>query len=198
VLADGEKLQVSVDGGVTWNAAAVNGTDWSYADGRVLADGNHAYQTRLIDAAGNISAGVSQTITIDTAGPSKVANITRISDDTGLPGDYVTSDTTPVIYGGTGGVPYSNMRVEVSLDGGKTWQGDIKPSQSTGSWHYAVEQQLADGEYEVMARLVDPAGNWSRPDTITMIIDTIAPTIAINALSGDDIINAAEHGQALI
>ncbi|QEM83229.1 Ig-like domain-containing protein [Halomonas binhaiensis] len=194
------RVEVSLDGGKTWQGSIKpnSGGYWQYAVEQELADGQYEVMARLVDAAGNWSRPDSVTMTVDTTPPVRVATIDSITDDTGVAGDFITSDTTPVISGGTGGAaPYADIRVEVSLDSGKTWHTASTPA-ADGSWEYAVEQELADGQYDVMARLIDAAGNWSQPDTVTMIIDTTAPTIAIDVLAGDDIVNATEHGQALV
>src|SRR5690606_29953080 len=118
---------VSADG--SWTLGVTAADIGALPEGTVAITASDA--ERLVDT--------QHTGEVDTAPPSKAANITSIDDDTGAAGDFITSDTTPVIYGGTGGVPYPNMRVEISLDGGKTWQGKIQPSAPTGSWQYAVE-----------------------------------------------------------
>ncbi|KAA0182516.1 type I secretion C-terminal target domain-containing protein, partial [Cupriavidus gilardii] len=67
-LADGDRVEVSYDGGTTWTQATVNGTSWSWsAPNHQFADGNHSVTVRLIDAAGNIGASSdTQTFTIST------------------------------------------------------------------------------------------------------------------------------------
>jgi len=67
-LADGDRVEVSYDGGNTWTQATVSGTSWSWsAANHQFADGNHSVTVRLIDAAGNIGAsGDTQTFTIST------------------------------------------------------------------------------------------------------------------------------------
>ncbi|QEM83230.1 Ig-like domain-containing protein [Halomonas binhaiensis] len=162
-----------------------------------LPDGIATIVASATDSAGN-TVDTSHQVTVDTMPPVRVATITGITEDTGTAGDFITSDTRPVISGGTGGAaPNPDIRVEVSLDGGQTWQPASTPA-ADGYWEYAVEQDLVDGQYDVMARLIDAAGNWSQPDTVTMVVDTTAPTIVIGTLAEDDIINATEHKQALI
>ncbi|RMC96501.1 type I secretion C-terminal target domain-containing protein, partial [Aquitalea palustris] len=58
----------------------------------------------------------------------------------------------------------------------------------------------ADGStLTVTASVSDPAGNTSASASDTAKIDLTAPTIAIaTTLSGDDVINAAEHNQSLL
>lgn len=56
---------------------------------------------------------------------------------------------------------------------------------------------LTASQYTVSASVSDKAGN---PATAThgLAVDLTVPVLTINTVSGDDIINAAEHGQALV
>ncbi|EPG7878476.1 Ig-like domain-containing protein [Enterobacter cloacae] len=58
-LGSGDHVQISLDGGQNWTDVSVSGLNWTYVDGRTLADGDYNYQLRVIDDAGNISATVS-------------------------------------------------------------------------------------------------------------------------------------------
>ncbi|MBW6098462.1 hypothetical protein HT118_19335 [Escherichia coli] len=53
---------------------------------------------------------------------------------------------------------------------------------------------LTASQYTVSASVSDKAGN---PATAThgLAVDLTVPVLTINTVSGDDIINAAEHGQ---
>ena len=62
-LAVGEKVQVSVDGGVTWFDATLTGTKWSALD-QSSHNANWQIQTRVLDLAGNTSVS-SQSVTLD-------------------------------------------------------------------------------------------------------------------------------------
>ncbi|QEM80487.2 Ig-like domain-containing protein [Halomonas binhaiensis] len=198
-LEAGDRVNVELNGNAYEATVAADGTwsvDVAAVDVAALADGDYTVTAKATDAAGNMAEADHQ-VTVDVTAPVRVATITGITEDTGIAGDYITSDSRPVISGGTGGAaPYPDIRVEVSLDGGKTWQTASTP-EPDGYWEFAVEQDLADGQYEVMARLTDAAGNSSAPDTVTMTVDTVTPTVTIDALAGDDVINATEHGQGL-
>ena len=61
-------------------------------------------------------------VLIDDDNPASAVDITSIADDTGVQGDYVTSDATLSVTGLLGGDPYA---VEVSSDGGATWGAEI-------------------------------------------------------------------------
>jgi len=61
-LGTGEQVQVQIDGG-TWVNATSAGTSWFYGPG-TLSVGAHTVAARIIDAAGNLGNGTSQTFTI--------------------------------------------------------------------------------------------------------------------------------------
>ncbi|QFZ86286.1 hypothetical protein GFK26_27760 [Variovorax paradoxus] len=75
VLAKGESLQVSTDGGTTWKAAFVDGAKWSAQD-----DGSHTgnwtVQTRVVDETGNVGTAKSQAIALDTVAPNAPQSVT--------------------------------------------------------------------------------------------------------------------------
>ncbi|TCM17067.1 Ig-like protein group 3 [Novosphingobium sp. PhB165] len=61
-LGVGEQVQVQLDSG-TWVNAVSAGTSWFYGPG-TLPIGSHTIAARIVDAAGNIGNGTSQTFTI--------------------------------------------------------------------------------------------------------------------------------------
>ncbi|MBW9971979.1 Ig-like domain-containing protein, partial [Escherichia coli] len=56
---------------------------------------------------------------------------------------------------------------------------------------------LRDGDASAQASVSNVNGN-SATTTHAYSVDASAPTVTINTIAGDDIINAAEHGQALV
>uniref|UniRef100_UPI003137FBC9 Ig-like domain-containing protein n=1 Tax=Variovorax sp. YR752 TaxID=1884383 RepID=UPI003137FBC9 len=67
-LAANETLQVSTDGGTTWQAASVSGTQWTVQDSNSHT-GSWNIQTRVVDAAGNGGPEQSQAVTLDQVPP---------------------------------------------------------------------------------------------------------------------------------
>jgi len=69
-LAAGEKVQVTLDGGLSWITAVTTGTEWTLDNtANPLPEGKYTVQTRVIDAAGNLGKEESQIIVIDTTPP---------------------------------------------------------------------------------------------------------------------------------
>ncbi|HEY4437452.1 MAG TPA: Ig-like domain-containing protein [Lelliottia sp.] len=178
-LASGEHAQISIDGGVTWSDVSVSGTSWTYVDGRTLADGDYNYQLRVIDDAGNISASVSQVVTIDTTVPdaSKVITIDSITDDTGLSNsDFITNDTSLTVNGTLAATLSEGEYAQISIDGGVTWQN---VNVTGNSWFYTDARTLDNGTYTYFVRVVDAAGNIGSNAQQQVTVDTVAPDAAI-------------------
>ncbi|HFZ0817878.1 TPA: Ig-like domain-containing protein [Enterobacter cloacae] len=178
-LGSGDHVQISLDGGQSWTDVSVSGLSWTYVDGRTLADGDYNYQLRVIDDAGNISATVSQVVTIDTVVPdaSKTIAIDSISDDTGLSSsDFITSDTSLTLHGSLGATLVDGEYAQISIDGGVTWQNVIVTGNS---WYYVDGRTLANQTYDYYVRVVDAAGNVGASAHQQVTVDTVAPDAAI-------------------
>ena len=179
-----EYVQVSFDGGATWAYATVNGTSWSYTDTRTLSDGDHRYQVRVVDQAGNVGATTSQVVTVDTVAPQNGITIDSISEDTGQSSsDFITMDTTLTINGSLGSALASDERVQISLDGGNTW---IDTTVTNQRWSYTDTRDLADGDYTYQVRIVDQAGNVGSTSSQVVTVDTTPPATVGTVVSYTD------------
>ncbi len=179
-----EYVQVSFDGGSTWAYATVNGTSWSYTDTRTLSDGDHRYQVRVVDQAGNVGATTSQVVTVDTVAPQNGITIDSISEDTGQSSsDFITMDTTLTINGSLGSALASDERVQISLDGGNTW---IDTTVTNQRWSYTDTRDLADGDYTYQVRIVDQAGNVGSTSSQVVTVDTTPPATVGTVVSYTD------------
>ncbi len=159
---------VTIDGN---NYTATNNGDgtWTLADDVVatLAEGSYPTSVTATDDAGNTDTDTG-TVVIDTTAPTVAIN------------DLTTNDTTPEL---TGTVNDPNAVVVVTIDGNDytaTNNGD-------GTWTLAdnVVATLAEGSYPTSVSATDTAGN-TVTNTGTVVIDTTAPTVAINDLTTND------------
>ncbi|WP_457566889.1 Ig-like domain-containing protein [Enterobacter roggenkampii] len=183
-LGAGEFVQVSMDGGTTWVYATVSGTQWSYSDTRTLTDGNHSYQVRVVDQAGNVGATTSQSVTVDTQAPQYGVTIDSISEDTGQSGsDFITMDTTLTLNGSLGSALASDERVQISLDGGNTW---LDTTVTNLRWSYTDTRDLPDGDYTYQVRIIDQAGNVGSTASQVVTVDTTPPTTVGTVVSYTD------------
>ena len=202
-LAAGESLQISIDGGVTWNALPVNAGAWSYVDGRTLTSGNYTYQVRAIDTAGNTSTPVSQLVKVDTSAPSGSIAITSISDDTGASSsDFITNDQSLTVNGTVSGLTNGD-KAQISIDGGNTWT-DLSVTNGT-SFSYADTRTLTDGNYTYQVRIISntnvvgatgsklvtvdltPPATPTTPATLTDDIAPVLGTIANGGSTNDNL-----------
>ena len=159
---------VTIDG-VDYTATNNGDGTWTLADDVVatLAEGSYPTSVTATDDAGNTDTDTG-TVVIDTTAPTVAIN------------DLTTNDTTPEL---TGTVNDPNAVVVVTIDGNDytaTNNGD-------GTWTLAdnAVAVLAEGSYPTSVTATDAAGN-TVTNTGTVVIDTTAPTVAINDLTTND------------
>lgn len=153
-------------------------------------DGEHTWSIVQIDGskttdAGSITLIVSTadaTITLSTTAGDNVINASEQS------AGFTLSGESQNLTQGTA--------LTVSLNG-KTYTTEVS---ANGSWHVTVPaadaQALSDGTWTVNVSGKDAAGN-TVSGSQTIGLDTVAPTLSVDTISGDNIINAAEHNQDL-
>jgi len=134
-----------------------------------LADGEHTFQVRALDAAGNVDgSAASRSWMVDTIAP-------QTSVETG-PGAATAATSASFTYSGDalGGSDVSSY--ECRLDGG-AFVACLDDGKS-----YAG---LAEGEHTFRVRALDAAGNADEsPASRSWVVDTIAPETSID--SGPD------------
>ncbi|MCM7907656.1 Ig-like domain-containing protein [Enterobacter hormaechei] len=156
-----------------------------------LTDGTVTLSATITDSAGNSSTQTHEVV-VNTASFALTVNT--------LSGDDVINAAeagASLVINGSSAQFASGTQVTITLNG-KSYTATI---QSDGSWTTTVPAAdvgtLADGaSYQVSVSAQDSAGN-SASATHTISVDTTAPVISVNTLSGDDVLNAAEAQQAL-
>lgn len=145
--------------------------------------------------AGQSSAGnqvsVSHPFTVDLTAVAISIN-TVVSDDVINAAEKGTDLT---LSGSTSGIE-SGQTVTVTF-GGKTYTASVA---ANGSWSVNVPAAdlatLPDGAANVQASVSSASGN-SASATHAYSVDASAPTLTINTIASDDILNAAEAGSPL-
>jgi len=160
-----------VGSGVIGTVTADGSGDWSFDyTGTTLAEGSHDFTATATDAAGNTGAASGNlTVVVDISVPAAPA-IAGITQDTGTPGDGITSDTTLVIAGAA----EANSSVEVFRDAASI---GAATADDNGDWSFDFSgTTLAEGSYVLTAVAADLAGNVSAASAaFAVTIDATAP-----------------------
>jgi hypothetical protein len=126
-----------------------------------LAGGDHAFAVRARDAAGNVGAEQSETLTIDLINPA----LAIVEGPAGA-----TNDSTPTF----GFNAESGTTVECSVDQGVAgWGPCSDPAEHDAG-------PLADGGYTFRVRATDGAGRQTT-QTRAFTVDTVAPSVTIQS-----------------
>ncbi|HCO5618028.1 TPA: Ig-like domain-containing protein [Escherichia coli] len=181
-------------GGKTYTATVAGDGSWTTtvpaADLSALRDGDASVQASVSNVNGN-TASATHAYSVDATAPTLTINTIATDDilNAAEAGNPLTISGSSTAEAG--------QTVTVTLNG-VTYTGTV---QADGSWSVSVPtadlSNLTASQYTVSASVSDKAGN---PATAThgLAVDLSVPVLTINTVSGDDIINAAEHGQALV
>ncbi|UBF30067.1 Ig-like domain-containing protein (plasmid) [Kovacikia minuta CCNUW1] len=151
--------------------------------GGSLPEGVHTLTLLAQDEFGNLSTPFSLTFTLDTIAPT-VPTIALIpeSDSGSSHQDRVTKVNNPMIRG----VAEAGSLVIIYRDYGTDNAGRAAVyANSNGIWQ-AGYADLTDGVHTFKVEAGDVAGNISAvSDTLSVTIDTVAPTLTISSLSNN-------------
>ena len=126
-----------------------------------LSNGLHSFSVKAIDAAGNESAIVSRSFTVDTTAPQTMI-------DAGPSG--TTNDPTPTFA-------FS------STDPGSSFECKVDSRSYAACSSPLTQAQVADGSHTFSVRAIDPAGNTDpTPDSRTFTVATASVTVSDSAL----------------
>ncbi|EFN3303063.1 Ig-like domain-containing protein [Escherichia coli] len=192
-IESGQTVTVTL-GGKTYTASVAANGSWSVnvpaGDLATLPDGAANVQASVSSASGN-SASAIHAYSVDASAPTLTIN-TIASDDI----LNATEAGSPLTISGTS-TAETGQTVTVTLNGA-TYSGNV---QADGSWSVSVPPSalgaLSASNYTVSATVNDKAGNPGSASH-NLAVDTTAPVLTINTVAGDDIINDAEHAQALV
>ncbi|MCO6614475.1 Ig-like domain-containing protein [Enterobacter hormaechei] len=180
--------------GKTWTTLVDANGDWTCtvpaAELSGLKDGDASVQVSVTNMNGN-AASSSQAFSVDTAAPAVTIN--TISGDNMLNAaeaaqDLTLSGTSTAEAGQTVTVTFNGNQYTAQVQANGSWTLDVPAADLAG---------IADGSAAVTATVSDKAGNPASAGA-SVLVDTTVPQITFNIVAGDDIVNIAEHGQALI
>lgn len=159
----------SFDGTATADASG----HWSFASPVAMNDGPHTLKATATDSVGHVTSD-SRIVVVDS---QIIAFSKGISDDTGTPGDFITSDASLIFSGSA--EPGSSVTVRLDGQTLKTVTADPQ-----GNWSYDHRAvTLADGDHPLEVIQVDPAGNRQTLGHV-VTVDTTPPSVS--AAIGDD------------
>ncbi|WP_337038173.1 Ig-like domain-containing protein, partial [Pantoea agglomerans] len=169
----GATVTVYLDNSSTPAGSTVADADgnWTLALG-TLTDGEHSWQVKVTDAAGNETRGERATFRLDSS--SVELSIDQANDDAGsitgaVLNGGLTDDSTPELQG----TAAAGAVVTISDQSGAVLGSST--ANSSGVWTFAVAE-LADGEHVFTASVTNAAGNSSEAK-FTLTVDTIAPVL---------------------
>ena len=189
----GQTVIITFAGKTYTTTVDVNG-DWTWtvpaADLSGLKDGDASVQVSVTNVNGN-AASSAQAFSVDTTAPTVTIN--TISGDNMLNAaeaaqDLTLSGTSTAEAGQTVTVTFNGNQYTAQVQADGSWTLDVPAADLAG---------ITDGGVAVTATVSDKAGNPASAGS-SVLVDTTVPQISFNIVAGDDIVNIAEHGQALI
>jgi hypothetical protein len=178
---DASDFSVSATGttsGTITNVSAVGATSYDLVVVSVSGNGTmrvdlNGSDTGIEDLAGNpISGGLAngETYTIDTQAPETPA-FTGITDDTGTPGDLLTSDAALLLSGSAEPDSLITVRLSGSIIGSTN-------ASAVGLWTFDyTSTTLPEGTNTFAVSATDAVGNVSLATNFNVIIDSTAPSV---------------------
>ena len=184
-------------GGKNYTASVASDGSWSAtvpaADLALLTDGSASAQASVSNINGN-SASAVHNYSVDSSAPTIIIN-TVASDNIVNASE---ADAGVTVSGSTTAEAGQIVTVTLNSLTVQTYQATV---QADGSWSINIPaadlEALTDGSHTLTATVNDKAGNPAST-THNLAVDLTVPVLTINTIAGDDIINAAEHGQALV
>ncbi|BBJ63141.1 Ig-like domain-containing protein [Enterobacter asburiae] len=189
----GQTVTITFAGKTYTTTVDANG-DWTWtvpaADLSGLKDGDASVQVTVTSVNGN-AASSAQEFSVDTTAPTVTIN--TISHDNMLNAaeaaqNLTLSGTSTAEAGQTVTVIFNGNQYTAQVQADGSWTLDVPAADMAG---------IADGSAAVTATVSDKAGNPASAGS-SVLVDTTVPQISFNIVAGDDIVNIAEHGQALI
>lgn len=189
----GQTVTVTFGGKSYTTTVDANG-NWAYtvpaADVSGLKEGDARVQVSVSNVNGN-PASSSHEFSVDTTAPTVTIN--TVSHDNMLNAaeaaqDLTLSGTSTAEAGQTVTVTFNGNQYTAQVQADGSWTLDVPAADLAG---------ITDGTAVVTATVSDKAGNPASTDA-SVLVDTTVPQITFNTVAGDDVLNIAEHGQALI
>ncbi|CAK2653377.1 Ig-like domain-containing protein [Vibrio crassostreae] len=134
--------------------------------------------------------------TTDSSITTPTIDLVASSDTGDSDTDNITKDTTPTFALGNVDSDVAANGIEVLKDG-VVVQGDL--DQIDGVWYFTPNSEVANGSQQWSVQVTDDAGNTATSLELEVTVDTgAAATISIDAIAGDDILDAQEASKDVV
>jgi hypothetical protein len=174
-LGAGETIQVSANGGATWVTATAGAGTWS-AGGVTLSNGAGTLSVRTIDTAGNTTAGIGHSYTLDTTAPT-ISNLAAAHNHspsvTGTVSDTMSeSETIHVLVSQKSGNnfgPFTEVgTTTVNVNGTTAASWSLNPSLGNGDKVEAYAVDAAGNQSAIVGPASAPAGIAGSPINLAL------------------------------
>jgi hypothetical protein len=168
------------DGGIEIGSALVVDGSWHITTGNgVTMDQRIHYITaQASDIAGNVATSAALEVDVRTTAPATAIASMALSADSGAAGDFITNASSQTISGLLSANLATGERVQVSLDGGASWNN---ATATVGSKAWSIAATLAAGTHDIKVRVTDPIDNSGPVHTQAYTLDSVGPTVAITS-----------------
>ena len=157
-----------------WEYKVGSDGDWQTGSGSSFEttgdDGGKVVYVRHVDGAGNTSPEASTSFTLDTTAPDQATSVWILNDTGSNSSDGVTQSGNIRITG----TDDNQLFVQYSLDDGENWNYACTYA-CAGTWTGNVYVS-GEGDKNVLIRQVDYAGNANETVSVSLTIDTTAPS----------------------
>ena len=156
--------------GVASTQCRVDSSAWQSPPVSVSADGAHTVGCQVVDNAGN-TATWSDTVKVDTAPPASAFS---------APAEGAKVWGVVTLQGMSADVTSGTAKVEVSTDNGATWK-PATLAASTSQWTaFWDTRALPDGDYTLLARAQDAAGNQEHTAIVHVTVANAPPQVSLH------------------
>ncbi len=167
---DATSQEIKVNASTTGVTYTPGATTWSFST--TLSEGSNAFSVVAVDALLNASAADTISVTLDTTAPAVPIITTDGGNGAGV--DYTTSNASLTLVG-TCGATSQEIKVNASTTG-------VTYSPGATTWSFSTTLSEGPNAFSVVA--VDALLNTSGSDTITVTLDTTAPSAPVITTDG--------------
>lgn len=139
------------DGSLVYN----NDNSWTF-NPVANRNGAIAFSVVITDGVNDTTTSANLDLQAVPEGPTALATVTFLSDDTGLANDFITRLPVQTVNGTYTDVLHDGEKLQVTADGGNTWV-DAAVSPDSHAWTALIG--LVSGHNRLDVRVIDTSGN---------------------------------------